>query len=83
VIRLITDDTFILRKRKKKIPCGGYFYDHSHKPNRPDYVFGQNFIVMVALVDIAGTTAALPVLADLLESEGLLFWPHCSLPEDD
>lgn len=68
VIRLIVDDTFLFRSRKKKIPQGGYFYDHSHKPNRPEYVWGQNLIMMAAIVNIAGTSVALPVMARLLES---------------
>ncbi|HEX2868315.1 MAG TPA: transposase [Ignavibacteriales bacterium] len=68
VIRLIIDDTYIMRSRKKKIPHGGYFYDHSHKPNRPDFIWGQNLIMMAAIVNIKGTQVALPVLASLLEA---------------
>lgn len=68
VIRLIIDDTFILRSRKKKIPQGGYFYDHSHKPNTSDFIWGQNLLLMAAIVNIAGTEVALPVMSSLLES---------------
>ncbi|MDP4197123.1 MAG: hypothetical protein Q8940_18890, partial [Bacteroidota bacterium] len=50
VIYLIIDDTFIYRSRKEKVLKGSVFYDHSKKPNRKRYIYGQNLLMMAALV---------------------------------
>lgn len=66
VIRLVIDDTFIYRSRKKKILKGQYFYDHSHKPNRSKFIWGQNLLMCAAVVNIHGTEVSLPVIAHIL-----------------
>lgn len=66
VIRLVIDDTFLYRSRKKKILKGQYFYDHSHKPNRSKFIWGQTLLMCAAVVNIHGTELALPVLAHIL-----------------
>jgi len=41
------DDTFIFRSRKKKVPNGHLDYDHANKPNRSEYVWGQNLVAII------------------------------------
>ncbi|MDP4196294.1 MAG: hypothetical protein Q8940_14655, partial [Bacteroidota bacterium] len=55
----IIDDTFIYRSRKEKVLKGSVFYDHSKKPNRKRYIYGQNLLMMAALVNIQGVEVTL------------------------
>ncbi|MGE5411390.1 MAG: transposase, partial [Clostridiales bacterium] len=66
VIYLIIDDTFIYRSRKEKVLKGSVFYDHSKKPNRKRYIYGQNLLMMAALVKIQGVEVTLPMIAHIL-----------------
>ncbi|MDP4196579.1 MAG: transposase [Bacteroidota bacterium] len=66
VIYLIIDDTFIYRSRKEKVLKGSIFYDHSKKPNKKKYIYGQNLLLMAAVVKVKGVEIALPIIAHIL-----------------
>lgn len=65
-ITFIIDDSIIYRSRKKKTVKGAYLYDHSNKSNRSRYVWGQNILLMAAVINIAQKEIALPVIIHLL-----------------
>lgn len=65
-ITFIIDDSIIYRSRKKKTVKGTILYDHSNKANRSRYVWGQNILMMAAVINIAGKEIALPVIIHLL-----------------
>lgn len=65
-ITFIIDDSIIYRSRKNKTVKGAYLYDHSNKSNRSRYVWGQNILMMAAVINIAQKEIALPVIIHLL-----------------
>jgi len=45
------DDSFIFRSRNKKVPNGYWDYDHAQKHNRSKYVWGQNLLAVVFILE--------------------------------
>jgi len=45
------DDSFIFRSRNKKVPHGYWDYDHAQKSNRSKYVWGQNLLAVVLILE--------------------------------
>ena len=45
------DDSFIFRSRNKKVPNGYWDYDHAHKSNRSKYVWGQNLLAVIFILE--------------------------------
>ena len=45
------DDSFIFRSRNKKVPNGYWDYDHAQKHNRNKYVWGQNLLSVVLILE--------------------------------
>jgi hypothetical protein len=45
------DDSFIFRSRKKKVPNGYWDYDHAQKHNRSRYIWGQNLIAVIFVLE--------------------------------
>jgi hypothetical protein len=66
---LIIDDTLILRS-SKKAPGSRIHREHSRKPNRPDYVRGQCWVSLAAVVENGLSAAAIPILSRLMRVEG-------------
>jgi len=62
----IIDDSIIYRSRNKKTVKGAILYDHSNKANRSRYVWGQNILMLAAVVNIFDREIALPVIIHLL-----------------
>lgn len=63
---LIIDDYINYRSRKKTTVKGKIQYDHSHKANRNQYVWGQNILILAARVNVLGVDLTLPVLLKLV-----------------
>jgi hypothetical protein len=66
---LIIDDTLILRS-SKKAPGSKIHREHSRKPNRPDYVRGQCWVSLAAVIENGLSAAAIPILSRLMRVEG-------------
>jgi hypothetical protein len=66
---LIIDDTLILRS-SKKAPGSKIHREHSRKPNRPEFVRGQCWVSLAAVVENGLQTAAIPILSRLMRTEG-------------
>ncbi len=66
---LIIDDTLILRT-SKKAPGSKIFREHSRKPNRPEFVRGQCWVSLAAVVENGLSAAAIPILSRLMRNEG-------------
>jgi hypothetical protein len=66
---LIIDDTLILRT-SKKAPGSKIYREHSRKPNRPDFVRGQCWVSLAAVVENGLQAAAIPILSRLMRNEG-------------
>jgi hypothetical protein len=66
---LIIDDTLILRT-SKKAPGSKIYREHSRKPNRPDFVRGQCWVSLAAVVENGLQAAAIPILSRLMRIEG-------------
>lgn len=45
------DDSFTFRSRNKKVPNGYWDYDHAQKHNRSKYVWGQNLLAVVLILE--------------------------------
>jgi len=65
-ILFVIDDSIIYRSRNKKTVKGAILYDHSNKSNRSRYVWGQNILMLAAVVNIFDREIALPVIIHLL-----------------
>jgi hypothetical protein len=66
---LVIDDSMILRL-SKKAPGSEVHFDHSHKGNRPNYVRGQCWVCLGALLGPLGQIIGVPVLARLSDRTG-------------
>jgi hypothetical protein len=66
---LIIDDTLILRS-SKKAPGSKIHREHSRKPNRPEFVRGQCWVSLAAVVENGLQAAAIPILSRLMRTEG-------------
>jgi len=62
----IIDDSIIYGSRNKKTVKGATLYDHINKANRSRYVWGQNILMLAAVVNIFDREIALPVIIHLL-----------------
>ena len=49
------DDSFIFRSRNKKVPNGYWDYDHAQKHNRSKYVWGQNLLAVIFILEYGDT----------------------------
>jgi hypothetical protein len=49
------DDSFIFRSRNKKVPNGYWNYDHARKHNRSKYVWGQNLLAVIFILEYGDT----------------------------
>ena len=45
------DDSFTFRSRNKKVPNGHWDYDHAQKHNRSKYVWGQNILAVIFVLE--------------------------------
>ena len=45
------DDSFTFRSRNKKVPNGYWDYDHAQKHNRSKYVWGQNILAIIFILE--------------------------------
>jgi len=45
------DDSFTFRSRNKKVPNGYWDYDHAKKHNRSKYVWGQNILAVIFVLE--------------------------------
>jgi len=66
---LIIDDTLILRT-SRKAPGSKIYREHSRKPNRPEFVRGQCWVSLAAVVENGLQAAAIPILSRLMRNEG-------------
>jgi hypothetical protein len=66
---LIVDD-FICPRASKKAPRVKYHFDHSKKPNRPQFLWGQQWLAVGLSLSWGKMTAALPVILRLHKSTG-------------
>lgn len=67
----IIDDTIIYRSRKKTTVKGTWLYDHSNKANKSRYVWGQNILLLAAVVTIGNREVTLPLVIHLLDYASL------------
>ncbi|MDH4101575.1 MAG: transposase [Nitrospirota bacterium] len=65
----VIDDTLIFRA-SKKAPGSRFHHQHGSKANRPAFVRGQCWVSLAAVVSNGLNTAAIPILARLMRSEG-------------
>lgn len=66
---LIVDD-FIVTRASKKAPGVKYHFDHSQKPNRPQYLWGQQWIALGIALSWGKICAAIPLLLRLHKKVG-------------
>jgi hypothetical protein len=66
---LIIDDTLILRT-SRKAPGSKIFRQHSRKPNRPEFVRGQFWVSLAAVVENGLSAVAIPILSRLMRKKG-------------
>jgi hypothetical protein len=68
---LVIDDTLVPRA-SKKAPDVGFHFDHSRKPNRPKYIWGQGWVTLAAVVhaERVATSWAVPLMSRLVRKTG-------------
>ena len=68
---LVIDDTLVPRA-SKKAPAAGTHFDHSRKPNRPTYIWGQGWVTLAAIVRgrSVASSWAVPLLSRLVRKGG-------------
>ncbi len=68
---LVIDDTLVPRA-SKKAPDVGYHFDHSRKPNRSKYIWGQGWVTLAAVVhaEVAAKSWAVPLISRLVRKAG-------------
>ena len=69
VWHLIVDDTVIFRA-SKKAPGSGIHHQHGNKPNRPEFVRGQCWVSLAAVIENGIQAAAIPLLSRLMRAGG-------------
>lgn len=64
---LVIDDSLVPRT-SKKAPGVGIHFDHSRKPNRPKYIWGQGWVTLAAVIhaDAVAKSWAVPLLSRLV-----------------
>ena len=65
----VIDDTIIFRA-SKKAPGSKFHHQHGSKANRPDFVRGQCWVSLAAVIGNRLNTAAIPILARLIRVTG-------------
>jgi hypothetical protein len=63
-------DDFICPRTSKKAPFVTYHHEHSQKPNRPRYIWGQQWIALGLALNYGKICASLPLLLRLHKSVG-------------
>src|SRR5919112_321634 len=68
---LIIDDTLVPRA-SKKAPDVGFHFDHSRKPNRSRYIWGQGWVTLAAVIHAktVATSWAVPLISRLVRKTG-------------
>ena len=68
---LVIDDTLVPRA-SKKAPDVGFHFDHSRKPNRSRYIWGQGWVTLAAIVHAktVATSWAVPLISRLVRKTG-------------
>jgi hypothetical protein len=66
---LLLDD-FVCPRSTDKAPHAQYHYEHSQKPNRPKYLWGQQWLGLSLSISWGGRHVALPILLRLHKSIG-------------
>ena len=68
-LNLILDD-FICPRSSKKAPHAKYHHEHSQKPNRPKYIWGQQWLALSIAINWGKLQAALPILLRIHKKVG-------------
>jgi hypothetical protein len=68
---LVIEDTLVPRA-SKKAPDVGFHFDHSRKPNRSRYIWGQGWVTLAAVVHAktVATSWAVPLISRLVRKTG-------------
>lgn len=66
---LLLDD-FVCPRSTEKAPHAQYHHEHSQKPNRPKYLWGQQWLGLSLCISWSGRHVALPILLRLHKSVG-------------
>jgi hypothetical protein len=68
---LVIDDTLVPRA-SKKAPDVGFHFDHSRKPNRSKYIWGQGWVTLAAVVhaETVAKSWAVPLISRLVRKTG-------------
>lgn len=69
-LRVSVDDTIVYRS-SKKAPCAKYDYEHSSKPNRSKYVWGQTWVsAAITVFNSDKKPLALPAISEIAKKKG-------------
>lgn len=63
-------DDFVVPRASKKAPQVKYHFDHAQKPNRPKYIWGQQWVALGLSVTWGKMQISLPILSRLHKSTG-------------
>jgi hypothetical protein len=63
-------DDFVCPRASKKAPQVKYHHDHAKKPNRPKFIWGQQWVTLGVSVTWGKMCVALPILPGLHKSTG-------------
>jgi hypothetical protein len=63
-------DDFICPRASRQAPHVAFHHDHGQKPNRPTYIWGQQWVALGLSLTWGKMTAALPLLLKLHKSQG-------------
>ena len=66
---LIIDD-FVCPRSSDKAPYAEFYHEHSQKPNRPKYIFGQQWVALGLSLTWGKLCASLPILLRLHKKVG-------------
>ena len=66
---VVIDDTVVCRS-SRKAPESRFHHQHGGKPNRPDFVLGQNWVSLALAISRGWRTLAVPVLSRLARTTG-------------
>jgi hypothetical protein len=66
---LIIDD-FTTPRSSRKAPCAAWHHEHSQKPNRPQYLFGQLRVCLSMVAHHGKRFASLPLMHRLVDKSG-------------
>ncbi len=66
---LIVDD-FINPRASKKVPFGAYHHEHGQKPNRPQFIWGQQIVALGLSLSYGKIWSALPLILRIHKKVG-------------